>query len=509
MEEQRIRGHYEDSVNFFVEAPQNASGLVRTRKIVVDFIRDYKNKPEGESNVEWLNRQFAAYPELWKSDEERRREAKEIVDSIERFEIEKQNLDKHLEEGHSSESYMATKIEQGAKAAGVISVGQYAGRIENAIDEANQAMLDRITTTSGGINANPQLKGFIMETDHVNTFNIDAAAKESLAHARTNNSYGSNSVDITVQNPDGTWHRYQVKCGKDAAHTNQAFENGNYNGQQKLVSNGQVKDVPNSVDHLQSKDGVRSTARTSKEYENKQNEIQSKKDPKKIDPGYDWNGVDKVIIAERICRKAAWAGVLSVGFQGARILGRRIWNTVTGQDNPRLEEDLKEFTVSALQSGTGTGLVVAMTGGITVAVKSGWLGTVLKATPVGWIANSVCVGIENLKVLWKYGKGEMSETQAINQAIKTTTSFAAGLASGTYGGSVGAAIGTVLGPVGTIVGGTVGSVVGYIGGSVIGNAVYEGAKKIVSAVGKACSSIARGICSFAKNALRGIVSLFA
>ena len=430
--------------------------------------------------------------------------AGEIVDAIETFEKDRKDLDDHLKNGNSIEKYMASKIEQGAKAAGVVNVAQYAQRIDNALSEANDAMLKRVTTQTGEINNGPQLKGFIMETDHVNTFNIDAAAKESTAHAATNESFNKNSVDITVDNPDGTRQRYQAKCGQDADHSNQAFQNGDYRGQRKLVTKGQTGDVPKSTDHLESKDGVRSTARTNAEYERKQREIQSKKSPGEIDPGYEWKGVNRVAIAKSIGKKAALAGVLAIGFQGARILGRRIWNGITGQENQSVEEDLQEFAASAISSGAGAGITVAATGGLTVAVKSGWLGTALKNTPVGWIANAACVGIENIKVLWKLGKGEITGDQALDLAARSSTSLAGGLILGAKGTTVGAAIGTALGPIGTAIGGIVGGIVGGIAGSTIGEAIYEGAKKAVSYVKDAICSIGRGIA----NAVQSLFSIF-
>ncbi len=473
----------------------------KTRNIVVEFIKEYKNKPEGESNVDWLNRQFASYPELWSSEEERRKDAGEIVNAIDKFEKDKKELDDHLKNGHSIEKYVASKLEQGAEITGVVSVGQYAQGIDKALSRANEAMLKRITTRTGIINNGPQLKGFIMETDHVNTFNIDAAAKESRAHAITNESYNKNSVDIVVRNTDGTHQRYQAKCGTDVDHSNQAFQHGDYRGQRKLVTKGQTGEVPNSTDHLESKDGVRSTARTNEEYVQRQKEIQSKRNPDEVDPGYEWKGVNKVAIAKSIGKKAAWAGVLAVGFQGARIIGRRFWNFLTGKQNQSVEKDLQEFATSAISSGASAGLTVAATGGLTVAVKNGWLGTALKNTPAGWIANAACIGIENIKVLWKLGKGEINGEQALDMAARTSTSLLGGLMLGAKGTAVGAAIGTVFGPIGSFVGGCVGGCIGGIAGSTIGEAVYEGAKKACSSLKNAVCSVAKGIGNFVKGAL--------
>ena len=112
-----------------------------------------------------------------------------------------------------------------------------------------------------------------------------------------------------------------------------------------------------------------------------------------------------------------------MGFQGARILGRRIWNGISGKDNKSVEEDLQEFVQSSLKSAATSGLTVAITGAVTVAVKSGWLGNVLKNTPAGRIANAICIGIENTKILYKFAKGEITGAEALDQAGSATCSL--------------------------------------------------------------------------------------
>lgn len=475
-----------------------------TRNVVIEFIREYRRKHDSESNVQWLQRQFARYPDLWKSEEERNRDAESIVATVEEYDRNKAELDAHLAAGKSHESYLVGKIEAGATAFGVNNVTEYATGIDKAIDEANQKMRDCVFNADGSINQNPNLDGLMAEQHHAGTFNIDAATKESDLHARALESNGKNSVDLQVYDKDGkVVKRYQSKYGKDAEASKQYFEHGDYRGQRKMVPDGQAEEIPGSTDHMDA-GGVQSKPLSKEEAKRMQEAAQMEREIRQ----YEWNDANKVAITKAIGKKSAIAGVLAVGFQGARIAGRRFWNWITGKPNQSIDEDMKEFVTSSIQSAGGTGLAVATTGGITVAVKNGWLGKALQATPVGHIANAVCIGIENVKVLWKLGKGEITGKEALDQAGNATCSLVGGLAGAAKGGSIGATIGSCLGPVGTAIGAVAGGVVGSIAGSTVGQAVWGGAKAICKGV----ASVGKSICSRIGSAVRsvgcGIASLF-
>ena len=169
---------------------------------------------------------------------------------------------------------------------------------------------------------------------------------------------------------------------------------------------------------------------------------------------------------------------------------------------------LKEFVTSSLQSAGGAGVAVAVTGGVTVAVKSGWLGKALRGTPVGTITNAVCIGIENVKILYKLGKGEITGTEALDQAGNATCSLLGGMAGGAKGAAIGASLGATLGPVGAAIGGVAGAVVGGIAGSTVGEMIYSGAKKAVKAVGSAIASVGNAIGKGIEKVYRGLASLF-
>ena len=195
---------------------------------------------------------------------------------------------------------------------------------------------------------------------------------------------------------------------------------------------------------------------------------------------------------------------LAVGFQGARIVGRRIWNWATGKENQSVEDDVKEFAESAMKSGASAGITVATSGALTVAARSGWLGKLLMKTPAGHIAAAACVGIENVKTLYKFATGELTGEEALDHAGRSTSSIVGSLAVGAKGASVGAAIGTALGPVGTVIGGIAGGIVGSIAGSTVGEALYSAGKTIVRTVAKGVKAVASGFAHTVGSVATGI-----
>lgn len=484
-------------------------GAKKTRGVIGSFIHSYRDKSPELSNKAWLCREFAKYPDIWQTEEEIEQTACEIVEEVEVFDSSQQELTEHHRKGLSTNNWLARKIEQGATAGGVTNFGAYATEIDIAIASANKANIDLLYRNDGQLNRQFNLDGFIAEQHHVDTFNLDAVAKGSEYRAevlqpKPGQTYGKNSVDIVIKDGEGKIvRRYQAKYGADADATDTMLKKGDYRGQRKLVPEGQSEDIPGSTETIEI-DGVESKPLTKQEAKERQRRAQEEAEAKQ----YDWSETSRIDIAKNIGQKAGAAALLSVGFQGARILGRRIWNGIKGKENNSAEEDLQEFVQSSLKSAATTGLTVAVTGAVTVAVKSGWLGNVLKNTPAGRIANAVCIGIENTKILYKFAKGEITGAEALDQAGSATCSLVGGLAGGTKGASIGAALGTVLGPVGTAIGGVVGGVVGGIAGSTVGEAIYEGGKKIVSTVVDTVKSVGSAISSGVSSVFSGVASLF-
>lgn len=485
----------------------------KVRETVLSFVQSYSQKPKDITDTAWLDGEFSKYPSIWTDAIERKNTAVIIVECVERFEEEKTRLAKYRERGLSRESYLKSAIECAAKAHGVNNVASYAAKIDHALDQVNKDNIDLMYRRDGGINQSWHLDGFIAEQHHAESFNMEAAAQSSPYRAEVlkpapGQTYGKNSVDIVIRDGNGKIvKRYQSKYGANAESTNELFEKGDYRGQRKLVPEGQGKDIKNSSEVIEH-EGIKSKPLSKEEAKERQRKIQEEHEAKQ----YEWNDVNSKAIAKNIVQKAGFATMLAVGFQGARVLGRRIWNGLTGQINNSVEEDAAEFAESALKSGASAGLTVAVTGGFVVACRSGWLGAVLSRTPAGQIANAICIGIENVKVLADFASGNISGEEALDRAGDATCSLIGSLALGAEGASLGASIGSVLGPIGAVVGGVAGGLVGGIAGSTVGRAVWEGgkaiAKTVANGVKSTASSLWEGTKSTASSVSNFIGSVF-
>ena len=119
------------------------------------------------------------------SDNEIKSISSSIIESLETTETKKQSLQKSVQSGRSKESWFASEM---VKATSGMS--------------AQQASNRTITTQAGAISRNPNLDGFIAEQYHAQTFNLNAAARNSEYTAKVlepnGNGYAKNSVDIVI-----------------------------------------------------------------------------------------------------------------------------------------------------------------------------------------------------------------------------------------------------------------------------------------------------------------------
>jgi hypothetical protein len=311
-------------------------------------------------------------------------------------------------------------------------------------------------------------------------------------------------MDIGIYDGNGKLvKRYQSKYGVDAEATAELLEKGDYRGQKALVPEGHGKDVKGSVEVIEV-DGASSKPLSKEEAKELQKQAQQKHEAKQ----YEWNEVNRIAIAKQIGKQALMGACITAGMQGSRILARRVWNSLTGKTNPSESEDLQEFFESSVKSAAHVGVQVAVSGGVVVVVKNGWLGKGLKNTPAGLIANIVYVGLENAKILYKLSKGELTKEEALDAMGQATTTTIAAIACATQGAAWGAQIGIPFGPVGIAIGGFVGGVVGGMAGSGIGQAVYAGGKVIIKAAVNTLRSVASSIGNGLKAIGGGLKRLF-
>lgn len=471
--------------------------------IIGDFLESYRAKSPDMPLGEWLDAEFAKYPELWKDEKERKECSRDVVAGIGDFRSASEKLAATKAAGGTRADFLRGAIESGCKAGGVVQVGGYAADIDRAVGKANELMARQVFAQGGAggiphVSNAPTLEGNIAEAHHAGTFGIDAAVKGKNVHAEVPASHGKNSVDIFVKDGNGkTIGKYQSKYGADAKSTEAQFGN-RYRGQRKLVPAGQAEEIPGATDHIEA-EGAESKPLS------KEEAVAMKEKARQTGKAheYDWNDANAKVVCKHIGQKAAVAGMLAIGFQGARILGRRTWNALSGKKNRPLGKDLEEFAESAAKSGAAAAGMAAVSGGLVVAAKKGVLGGALKAVKGNVIANAACAAVENAKIIAKLGSGEISGKQALDMAGETNCSLVGSLALAAKGASAGAAVGAALGPVGAAVGGVIGGVLGGIAGSTVGRAIYTGAKKICKTIWNGISACARGIC----NGLRRLANI--
>lgn len=486
---------------------ENKEAAEKTTALVRSFVSSCGER--GEKPLEqWLSDEFRKYPTIWTGEEEILRSTQEIMESTGAFNRSRESLQLHLDKGQSKASWLAQEIEKNAGLAGSINVGRYASDIDRALGEANFNARTVITTQGGTVNQGSNLDGFIAEQHHVDTFNIDATTKGSGYRARMVNSRELNSVDIEIVDAQGNVvNKYQSKYGSDASQTDTLFNRGDYPEQERLVPEGHGADVPNSTERIEA-DGVQSRPLSKEEAKRLQEDAQAREESRQ----YEWKDTNRTEVAKQIGKQALLGACIAAAMQGARILGRRAWNSLNGRENPSVDEDLKEFFESSLNAAGNVAAQVAVSGALVVAVKNGWLGAALRATPAGLIANIACIGLQNAKVLYKLGKGELTQADALDEIGNTTVTATVAIMGATKGAALGAALGTVFGPVGTLVGGFVGGVAGGIAGGHIGEKVYSAGKAIsktaINLVSKAANGAGRAMVS-AGRALQSIGSAIA
>ena len=439
------------------------------------------------------------------------------------------------------------------------SVNNYVDTINTAIDNANKATIESITTKAGTINQNPNLDGFIFEEYHAGTFNVDAAVKQKSYHAEAlkpelGETYGKNSIDIVIEDSGKYVKKYSAKAYKNANETAKSFYDKitgyKYKFQSKLVPTDQTKEIVNSVDKIKF-DNVESKGITKAEIKDIQNDLQSGN--KKTDIFSFKKDVNTISISKQIGKQAMVNGTMGLGIGMVANIGA---NIITGKG---LEAE--EVIEAGIKTGASMGMATAVAAGIRVAVEKKVIPTVfsrvLTNNTIGAIA---AVSMDIIGTAFKLGSGEISLGKAVKDIGKSVGAaygaivasgwgYAGGMAiAGMIGlGTIGA-VGTILGvgvavvagavcaTVGSKVAGAIASGIGAVAGTIVdgavgivkagkevvksvasgvwngvkavGEAIVGGATAIVKGVGSAIGSIASGIGSAVSSFCSGVASFF-
>ena len=163
---------------------------------------------------------------------------------------------------------------------------------------------------------------------------------------------------------------------------------------------------------------------------------------------------------------------------------------------------------AAWRTGADTGVKAAAGGALTVASEKGILSILPKSMAPGTITKIACVAVENVKILWKVAKGDLTMSEGLEHMGRTSTAMISGLACAGAGAGIGAAALGWIPIVGPIAGGLIGGIVGYTAGSAVGEKVFNGAKKVAEKGKEIVKRAWEGAKEFVGGILDGICSLF-
>ena len=450
------------------------------QKIFARFMKKYEENPEKET-VEWLTEQLQEeLPE--RKPEEIRDIAHEIAASVEEYNRDLEDLNKSTKKGISKESWLADRIQDGAKGMAVNQYGDYLRNIDQNFANANAQMARTILRADGGVSQNINLDGFMAEQYHVNNFNAKAVLEDSPYRARVcvpeNGQFGKNSVDVMIDDIKTGQKgvaRYQFKYGQDSKSTIELLKDGNYDNQRIVVAGGQAEEAGKALpgksvtDHIGGTDKIK--IKSDPVTKEQMKKMQADAQQKGTIPKSDWNSYQTRELAVNLGKQAGQAGIQ------AALLGVGIHLAKKAFDGEKIEAD--DLVKTAITTGSDTCVKAAAGGALKVAAEKGVISILPPGTPAGTIAKIACVAVENVKILMKVAKGELTLSEAAEHMGRTSVSMYAGLSAGAVGAGVGAAALSFIPVVGPILGGVVGGMIGYTAGSKVGETVFEVGKKIV------------------------------
>lgn len=191
---------------------------------------------------------------------------------------------------------------------------------------------------------------------------------------------------------------------------------------------------------------------------------------------------------------AAWSGIGSAIVAAAFYLVQKKAN--------RQKIKTEEAIETALNSGSDTGVKVATAAAIKVSLERGMLPLLAKSTPAGVITSIACVGIEDLKIIAKFSKKEITAFEAMNNMAKTSVTTFYGLGWSAEGAALGAAFFSIYPIVGTVIGSIFGGMVGFIAGSTFGEGLYAGTRILFDKAKTFANATWNCLCAKEKQEMR-------
>jgi hypothetical protein len=465
-------------------------------------LKSYKEKDASVTDEEWLEKLFRAEIDGY-SAEEAKADAKTIVDTINVNNENLESLNEAVRSGRSKDKWLADKIQEASVGIAVQEYGYYLKNLDDKMYELNENIADALSRHKDGhVNMCKNLDGNIAEHVIAETAQLDSLLQGKNVKLDVRQSYAANSVDVRATNLDtGEYQNYQLKFGKDAQATIGLIERGNYNNQRIIVPTEQLEKVQEHFkdkgsqktisDHIEAF-GVEGRKFTKEDVKSMQ--LAAQEDG--VMPELDYSHYQTKSLALSIGKNAAVLGLQSAAITtGFNVVAK----AVNGE-----KIDAEEIAQTAFETGKDTAIKVSAAGALQIAVKRGVIRLLPELKRADVIANIASIGVENVKILSKVAKGEISATKGVDQMGRVTVSAAAGAIVAAKTGAATAAAATAwipgAGPVVAAVAGVVGGAVGYFGGSALGDVIYGAAKKVA----KTAASVAKSAWNELKRIGGGI-----
>lgn len=521
-EEKKIHIEQQETSEYLTEKEART-----VKEMFKKYLKSYKEKDATMTDKEWLEQLFTTeLPEV--SREEAKQDAEEIVESIKVYDENLVSVNGAAKCGVSKESWLADKIQEASVGMSVQEYGRRLQALDDILHVKNAELADALTVATDGeirrINMNPNLDGILAENMIAKTTELSGFAQGKNIRVDVLQSNNANSVDVRAINLDtGKYQNYQLKFGKDAAHTIKYIEQGNYNNQQIIVPTEQLEEVQTYfkakgssktiTDHVDAW-GVQGKKFTKEDLK----QLQKNAQEDGVLPEIDYSHFDTKSLAMSIGKNAGAMALQSAAITTGLTVANKIF-----KGEPVDPDELVEV---AIKTGADTSIKTVTAGTLQVAIRKGIISFIPKATPAGVIANIACVGIENVKILAKIASGDLSVTKGLDQMGRTTTSMVGGLwgmAQGTaLGAKVGCGVGMaltgfipVVGPAFAVASIFTGAMVGYFGGSKVGDMIYSTGKKVAvpaKSVAKTAwngiKTVGRAVGSGVRAAGRAVASIF-
>ena len=342
-------------------------------KIQREFLESYIDSKDKIPIEEWLTQELQKHlPE--KSFAETQKISSEIINSLKITEEQKVSQQKSIDTGRSKESWLASTLMQSTSQMSVKESAKYLQSLDEAVKKANRDLYTTITTKSSGYSIpsqNPNLDGFIAEQYHVNSFNMNAAAKGSNLRAeiqplKPGKTYSKNGYDVILKDAAGNKiHQYQMKYGATAEDTIRMLKSGNYNNQTIVVPAEQVEAVQKAFPNKT----ITSTIGEGKIKSNPLTKEQAKEIQKDAQKGnlknIDWNDYSTKDIALGIGKQAGYACLQGAAISAGMNMAQKIW------DGEPINK--KEVVETAILSGADFGIKTATAGALKTASEKGVL----------------------------------------------------------------------------------------------------------------------------------------